>query len=131
MQNCTASLSSLRERCLHERIDGSLTSEKARKNRLEAVVLRGMVEDGLREEMPTERTTALAADERETARSLYDAHLQHFLRPAFNEDILRRALALLGDRDLSAFDKLQLRWAAVEARAAAHEAVETVPLPKI
>lgn len=90
MQNCTARLSSLRERRLHERIDGSLTPEKARKNRLEAVVLRTMVEDGL-----------------------------------------RRALALLGDRDLSAFDKLQLRWAAVEARAAAHEAVETVPLPMI
>lgn len=130
MQNCSASLSSLREQRLHERIDGSLTSEKARKNRLEALVLRGMVEDGLREEMSAERTSALEAEERETARSLYDAHLQHFLRPAFNDDIQRRAIALLGDRDLSAFDKLQLRWAAVEARAAAHEAVEAVPLHK-
>lgn len=121
-------LGNLRERRLHERIDGSLTSEKARKNRLEALVLRGMVEDGLREEMPTERSTALEADESETARSLYDTHLQHFLRPAFNDDIQRRAIDLLGNRDLTAFDKLQLRWAAVEARAAAHEAVEAVPL---
>ncbi|WP_110805045.1 site-specific integrase [Rhodobacter viridis] len=121
-------LGSLREQRLHERIDGSLTSEKARKNRLEALVLRGMVEDGLREEMPTERSNALEAGESETARSLYDAHLQHFLRPAFNDDIQRRAIALLGNRDLTAFDKLQLRWAAVEARAAAHEAVEAVPL---
>jgi hypothetical protein len=55
---------------LHERIDGSLTTWNARKNRLEAVVVRGMVEDGLRAEM--------SAEEHETARSPHDAHLQHF-----------------------------------------------------
>lgn len=44
-------MSSVRHTRMVERMDGSLTSEKARQNRLETFVLRGLVEDGLREEM--------------------------------------------------------------------------------
>ncbi|MCC1492171.1 hypothetical protein [Cognatishimia sp. F0-27] len=108
-----------------ERMDGSLTVEKARRNRLETFVLRGMVEDGLREQMAPERLERLDAIERETAQDTQSKMFREFISPAFNSEIQKRAKA---GSSLTQMDVLQLRWAAVEARMAAHEAAEAVPL---
>lgn len=108
-----------------ERMDGSFTTEKARRNRLEAFVLRGMVEDGLREEMAPERLDRLDDLERPIAQDIQSKMFREFISPAFNAEIQARANA---GRGLTQFDILQLRWAAVEARMAAYEAAEVVPL---
>lgn len=110
---------------LIERMDGSLTAEKARRNLLETLVLRGMVEDGLREKMAPERLQRLEGEDREVAQDIQRRLFREFLSPAFNSDVRARARA---GGHLSQLDVLQLRWAAVEARMAAHEAVDTVPL---
>ena len=54
---------------LVERADGSLTDAKVRRNRLTAFVLCGMVEDGLRADMPQARFGTLPPSS--TVRALY------------------------------------------------------------
>ncbi|GAA4225203.1 hypothetical protein GGQ68_003420 [Sagittula marina] len=118
-------VSSVRRTRMVERMDGSLTAEKVRRNRLETFVLRGLVEDGLREEMATERLNFLEEDERPQAQEIQAEMFREFISPGFNAEIQKRAQV---GRTLTQLDVLQLRWAAIEARMAAHEAAETVPL---
>lgn len=120
-----AYLARLRDARMVERMDGSLTAETARQNRLEAFVLRGLVEDGLREEMDAGRLDQLDGQDRPLAQSIQAAKFKEFISPAFNVAVQKRAGIGHGASQL---DVLRLRWAAVEARMAAHEAVETVPL---
>ncbi|WP_406721714.1 tyrosine-type recombinase/integrase (plasmid) [Thioclava litoralis] len=118
-------VSELRQSRMIERMDGSMTTEKARRNRIESLVLRGMVEDGLRQEMAPERLAGLAEEDRGLAVEIQSDLYREFLSPAFNQQARLRAQA---PEDLPAADMLQLRWAAVGARAAASEAVEELPL---
>ena len=57
----------LRKRRMLERMDGTLTASKARRNRLVAQVLHGIVEDGIREEIPEERLHDLDPGDRDQA----------------------------------------------------------------
>ncbi|EEX09671.1 putative phage integrase family protein [Ruegeria lacuscaerulensis ITI-1157] len=123
-----AYLDELRNARMIERMDGSLTAERARHHRLEAFVLRSLVEDGLREEMPTERLLQLPIDERPIAARIQATKFREFISPAFNQSVQERAAQLKRPEHLSQHEKLRLRWAAVEARMAAHDAVQTVPL---
>lgn len=118
-------VSSVRRSRMVERMDGSLTAEKARRNRLETCVLRGLVEDGLREEMAPERLNLLEEDEKALAQEIQAEMFREFISPGFNAEIQKRAQV---GRTLTHLDVLQLRWAAIEARMAASEAAETVPL---
>ncbi|MEY8880338.1 hypothetical protein [Donghicola sp. XS_ASV15] len=118
-------VSSVRRTRMVERMDGSLTAEKAQRNRLETFVLRGLVEDGLREEMAPERLNLLEEDERALAQEIQAGMFREFISPGFNAEIQKRAQV---GRALTQLDVLQLRWAAIEARMASHEAAETVPL---
>ncbi len=122
LRRCVDAVSQVR---MIERMDGSLTAEKTRRNQLETIVLRGMVEDGLREEMAPERLKTLAPNDQITAIEIQSTLFREFLSPAFNREVQARATA---KDDLSQLDVLHLRWAAVEARMAAHEAAEAVPL---
>ncbi|WP_143595942.1 hypothetical protein [Tropicibacter naphthalenivorans] len=118
-------VSSVRRARMVERMDGSMTSEKAQRNRLETFVLRGLVEDGLREEMAPERLNLLEEGEGALAQEIQAGMFREFISPGFNAEIQARAQV---GRTLTQLDVLQLRWAAIEARMAAHEAAETVPL---
>ncbi|WP_196941843.1 site-specific integrase [Pseudooceanicola algae] len=122
LRRCVAQVRQVR---LVERMDGSLTHEKARRNHLETIVLRGMIEDGLREEMSPERLAGFAAEDRDIATEIHHVLFREFLSPAFNTGVKARAQV---QGKLSQLDTLHLRWAAVEARTAAHEAAEAVPL---
>ncbi|UUV05251.1 hypothetical protein [Ruegeria sp. YS9] len=123
-----AYLDDLRNVRMIERMDGSLTTERARLHRLEAFVLRSLVEDGLREEMPPERLLQLPIYERPIAARIHATKFREFISPAFNQGVQERAARLKRPEHLSQHEKLRLRWAAVEARMAAHDAVQTVPL---
>lgn len=122
LARCVASVHRMR---MVERMDGSLSAEKMRRNRLETFVLRGMVEHGLSEDIAAERLHLLDEDERPIAQDIQASLFREFISPGFNAKVQLRAKAESG---LSQLEVLQLRWAAVEARMAAHEAAETIPL---
>ncbi|WP_119837796.1 hypothetical protein [Pseudooceanicola algae] len=88
LRRCVAQVRQVR---LVERMDGSLTDEKARRNHLETIVLRGMVEDGLREEMSPERLAGFAAEDRDIATEIHHVLFREFLSPAFNTGVKARA----------------------------------------
>lgn len=121
-------LADLRVERVVERIDGSMTTQKARTNRLEAFVLRSLVEDGLRKEMPPARLAQLAEEEQEEAKVLQSTTYAKFMSAKFNEAIQCRAETELGVHLFSEYDKLFLRSATIDACMAAHYAIETVPL---
>ncbi|MBO9429553.1 hypothetical protein [Sulfitobacter sp. R18_1] len=122
LARCVASVHRMR---MVERMDGSLTAKKMQRNRLETFVLRGMVEHGLSEDIAAERLHLLEEDEKPIAQDIQASLFREFISPGFNAGVQMRAKAESG---LSQLEVLQLRWAAVEARMAAHEAAETVPL---
>lgn len=70
LRHCVAKL---RQRRMLERMDGSLTAGKARRNHLVAQVLHGMVEDGIREEIPEERLYDLDPADHDLAAGLQRA----------------------------------------------------------
>ena len=121
-------LDALRASRLVERMDGSLTAERATAHRLEAYVLRSLVEDGLREIIPEDRIAILPEREKHVASKIHAELFRKFISPSFNQGVLRRAEPSRGHQALSEYEKLRLRWAAVEARMAAHDALERVPL---
>ncbi len=121
-------LDSLRAARVMERMDGTLTTESAQRNRLEAIVLRSLVDHGLREEMPAECLKDLPIEDRDLASKLQSEKFREFISPEFNQGILRRAASHEKAQGMSQHDKLRLRWAAVEARMAAHHAVENTAL---
>lgn len=121
-------LTKLRKRRLLERMDGSLTAGKARRNRLVTQVLHGMVEDGIREEIPEERLHELDPGDHDLAAELQKKLFRKLISPSFNQEIQTRAAGCGMGGPLSEGERLQLRWAALEANAAAHAAVAEVPL---
>ena len=121
-------LASLRAARVVERMDGSLTGGRAVAHRLEAYALRSLVEDGLRDVMPDDRLNCLPEGEQAMALKIHSKLFRQFISPAFNQDLLHRARPGVAARDLSVLEKLELRWAAVEAKMAAHHAVANVPL---
>ena len=118
----------LRKQRMLERMDGSLTAAKARRNRLVARVLRGMVEDGIREEILEERLLDLDPDDHDLAAELQRKIFRKLISPSFNQEVQTRAAGCGMNRSLSEGERLQIRWAALEANAAAHAAVAEVPL---
>ncbi|MCB5198768.1 hypothetical protein LGQ03_05905 [Loktanella sp. TSTF-M6] len=121
-------LACLRAARVMERMDGSLTAERAVEHRLEAYALRSLVEDGLRDAMPEERLQQLPECQRPAALRMQSNLYRQFMSPRFSEEVLQRARPDKGAAALSEFDQLRLRWAAAEALMAAHDAITRVPL---
>jgi integrase len=121
-------LASLRAARVMERMDGSLTADRALEHRLEAYALRSLVVDGLRDEMPDDRVDNLPEAERAIAVKIHSNLFREFMSPGFNQKLLYRAQPSVPIQDLSEHEKLLLRWATVEAQMAAHDALEKVPL---
>ena len=121
-------LASLRAARVMERMDGSLTAERAVEHRLEAYALRSLVEDGLRDAMPEERLQQLPERQRPAALQMQSKLYRQFMSPRFSQDVLQRARPDDRAAMLSEFDQIRLRWAAAEALMAAHDAIERVPL---
>lgn len=107
-----------------EHVDGSMTEHKARQNQLTTVILNNMAEDGLRAEIPQARLTAIPHKFRDEAAALHHDMYKEFLSSEFNADIQQRATAQLGRPSLTNCDQLLLRKAALDARIAAHSALE-------
>jgi len=107
-----------------EHVDGSMTEHKARQNQLTTVILNTMAEDGLRAEIPQARLTAIPLEFRDEAAALHHDMYKEFLSSEFNADIQQRATAQLGCPSLTNCDQLLLRKAALDARMAAHSALE-------
>jgi integrase len=121
-------LEDLRNARMMERMDGTLTATREQHNRVEAFVLRSLVEDGLRENMSEKRLMELPINQRAPAARVQNEKFKEFMSPEFNQAVLERAASKDRIQHMSQHEKLRLRWAAVEARMAAHHAVETVPL---
>ncbi|MGX0977132.1 hypothetical protein ACSSVY_002856 [Roseovarius sp. MBR-51] len=111
-----------------EHVDGSMTTGKARQNHLNAIILSGMAEDGLRKEMPQARLAAISPVLRDEAAQLHRKAYAECMSDSFNEGIQLRAADLLDRSTFTEYDKLFLRKAAIEARMAAYTALETVPI---
>lgn len=107
-----------------EHVDGSMTEHKARQNQLTTVILNNMAEGGLRAEIPQARLTAIPLEFRDEAAALHHDMYKEFLSSEFNADIQQRATAQLGCPSLTNCDQLLLRKAALDARMAAHSALE-------
>ena len=88
LQRCVVSVRHTR---MAERMDGSLTAEKVRRNQLEAFVLRSMVEDGLRNEMASDRLKQLDVADQATAQEIQDRLFLEFISPQFNAEVQKRA----------------------------------------
>lgn len=121
-------LASLKEKRFIEHMDGSLTADRVRQHRLQAFALRSLIEDGLREDMPLERLSLLQPEERSAAAKIHSRLFREFLSPSFNQGVQHRALSPNRTGQISQLEILRLRRAAVEARMAAHHALENVPL---
>jgi integrase len=119
-------LRSLKAKRIVEHVDGSMTSAKARRNNLEAVVLNGLSEDGLRKEIPQARLAALSPVLRNEAADIQRAKYSEFISVEFNQGVEKRARAELGVLPFTDYDKLFLRKAAIDAQMAAHNALEAV-----
>lgn len=111
-----------------EHVDGSMTEQKARQNHLEAVVLSGIAEDGLRKDMSPARLTALDPALRKSAAGLHREKYEEFTSSDFSHGIEKRAAATLNREGFTEYDMLFLRKAAIEARMAACSALETIPV---
>ena len=111
-----------------QHIDGTMTLQKARKHRIEAMVLESLAEDGLRQDILETRLEGLAPTERNEAENLHRATYARFMSAEFNEEIAQRAAVRLGARSLTEHDRLLLRKAVLDAQMAAHSALETEPI---
>lgn len=125
MRSYLRSLVSSRRR---EHIDGSLNAAKARLNQLQAIVLKGIVTEGLTESLSEKVADTLSDDDLLIARDLHQNFLAEFLAEGFTASVAMK----LRDHGVTATptddDLLQARWAVIEARMAAHAAVEEAPL---
>jgi hypothetical protein len=84
-------LRSLKAKRIVEHVDGSMTSAKARRNNLEAVVLNGLSEDGLRKEIPQARLAALSPVLPNEAAYIQRAKYSEFISVEFNQGVEKRA----------------------------------------
>lgn len=121
-------LAELRGSRVLEHINGSLTAEKARNNRLETHVLRSLVENGLRRDMSSAHSARLPKSDQDKANQMQSAEFDKLTSVIFNENLRHRAEQRLGIQEFSKTDIHHLRWASIEARLGAHHAIETVPL---
>ncbi|RYH02129.1 hypothetical protein EU805_09720 [Salipiger sp. IMCC34102] len=108
-------------------MDGSLTSERARTQRLEVHALRSLVENGLREHMPFDQIRALPKTEWREACKIQKDLFELFKSSEFTAEVVNRAKEMTPHLDPTELETLELRWAAVKARMAAHEAVAAIP----
>jgi integrase len=119
---------SLKTKRIVEHVDGSMTTAKARTNNLEAFVLHGLSEHGLRKEMPQAQLTNLVPMLRNEAADIQRAKYEEFMSTDFNDGVIQRAESQFGELSFTEYDRLFLRKAAIDARMAAHSALEAVPV---
>ncbi|WP_179381202.1 hypothetical protein [Jannaschia marina] len=111
-----------------ERMDGSLTADKVRRNDLMARLLKGMVDHGICETVPQVVADQLDETARAGAYNLQEELFRKVTSEDYGDELVDRASACgLPDAASDAL-RLELRWAALEANAAAHAALEDVPL---
>ena len=119
---------SLKTKRIVEHVDGSITTAKARRNNLEAFVLHGLSEHGLRKEIPQAQLANLAPVLRNEAADIQRTKYKEFMSAEFNDGVKQWAETQFGDLLSTEYDKLFLRKAATDARMAAHSALEAVPV---
>lgn len=97
---------SLKRKRIVEHVDGSMTTAKARTNNLEAFVLHGLSEHGLRKEMPQAQLANLAPMLRNEAADIQRAKYEEFMSTDFNDGVMQRAESQFGELSFTEYDRL-------------------------
>lgn len=121
-------LDRLQQRRRIERMDGTLTADKMRRNRMSSHVLQGMVKHGISDVPCSDVMKDLIAEDRAVALDVHETFYRKIVSPEFEDQILERAACHGSASKPSKGERLHIRWAALEAYAAAYSALDDVPL---